>query len=207
MSNQIGTVVASGARCGHRHPVHPRDPDHGDACASTAPARRRSRPASASTTTCSNSLAHHALFDLEVEATGDLASTSTTRSRTWPWCSAPPWRRRSATARASPASATPRCRWTSRWPRPWSTWAGAPTPSIDLPFRGKRAGKLPLQLIEHVFDSFARAGGVTLNVKGRGRNDHHLAEAAFKALGRALRAACAVDPRRSGPASTKGSLG
>ncbi len=84
---------------------------------------------------------------------------------------------------------------------------GRPYAVIDLPFKGKRAGKLPLQLIEHVFESFARAGGVTLHLKGRGRNDHHLAEAAFKALGRSLRAACAVDPRRNGVASTKGSLG
>jgi imidazoleglycerol-phosphate dehydratase len=78
---------------------------------------------------------------------------------------------------------------------------------IKLPFKGKRAGKMPLDLIEHVFESFARAGGVTLHVRGKGRNDHHLAEAAFKALGRALRAACAVDARRAGVASTKGSLG
>jgi imidazoleglycerol-phosphate dehydratase len=84
---------------------------------------------------------------------------------------------------------------------------GRPYAVVDLPFRGKRAGKLPLQLIEHVLESFARAGGVTLNIRGRGRNDHHLAEAAFKALGRALGAACAVDARRSGPASTKGTLG
>lgn len=84
---------------------------------------------------------------------------------------------------------------------------GRPYAVIDLPFRGKRAGKLPLQLIEHILASFARAGGVTLNVKGRGRNDHHLAEAAFKALGRALRVATAVDPRRTGAASTKGMLG
>ena len=62
-------------------------------------------------------------------------------------------------------------------------------------------------MIEHVLESFARGGGITLNVKGRGRNDHHLAEAAFKALGRALCAAVTVDPRRLGPASTKGSLG
>jgi len=84
---------------------------------------------------------------------------------------------------------------------------GRPYAVIDLPFRGKRAGKLPLELIEHILASFARAGGVTLNVKGRGRNDHHLAEAAFKALGRALLAATAVDPRRTGAASTKGMLG
>ena len=84
---------------------------------------------------------------------------------------------------------------------------GRPYAVVDLPFKGKRAGKLPLQLIEHVLESFARAGGVTLNIRGRGRNDHHLAEAAFKALGRALGDACAVDARRSGPASTKGTLG
>ena len=43
--------------------------------------------------------------------------------------------------------------------------------------------------------------------RGTGRNDHHLAEAAFKALGRALRVACEPDPRRPGVPSTKGSLG
>ena len=84
---------------------------------------------------------------------------------------------------------------------------GRPYAVIDLPFKGKRAGKMPLELIDHVFESLARAGGITLHVKGRGRNDHHLAEAAFKATGRALCAACAVDPRRRGVASTKGSLG
>ena len=84
---------------------------------------------------------------------------------------------------------------------------GRPYAVVDLPFRGKRTGGLPLGLIEHVLESFARGGGITLNVKGRGRNDHHLAEAAFKALGRALCAAVTVDPRRLGPASTKGSLG
>jgi imidazoleglycerol-phosphate dehydratase len=66
---------------------------------------------------------------------------------------------------------------------------------------------MPLQLVDHIFESVARAGGVTLNIRGWGRNDHHLAEAAFKAFGRALRVACAVDPRRTGAASTKGTLG
>ena len=85
---------------------------------------------------------------------------------------------------------------------------GRPYAVVDLPFKGKRAGKLPLELIEHVFESLARAGGVTLNVKGRGRNDHHLAEAAFKALGRALSRGRRGGPAaRRAPASTKGSLG
>ena len=84
---------------------------------------------------------------------------------------------------------------------------GRPYAVVDLPFRGERAGGLPLQLIEHALESFARTSGATLHVRGTGRNDHHLAEATFKALARSLRAACAPDPRRSGVASTKGTLG
>ena len=75
---------------------------------------------------------------------------------------------------------------------------GRPYAVIDLPFRGERVGGLPLQLVEHALESFARTAGVTLHLSGTGRNDHHLAEAAFKALGRALRAACDIDPRRDG---------
>jgi imidazoleglycerol-phosphate dehydratase len=84
---------------------------------------------------------------------------------------------------------------------------GRPYAVIDLPFRGERVGGLPLQLVEHALESFARTAGATLHLRGTGRNDHHLAEAAFKALGRALREAVEPDPRRAGVASTKGSLG
>ena len=84
---------------------------------------------------------------------------------------------------------------------------GRPYAVIDLPFRGDRIGALSTQLIEHALEAFARTAGATLHVTGTGRNDHHLAEAAFKALARALRAACAADPRRDGVASTKGALG
>ena len=77
---------------------------------------------------------------------------------------------------------------------------GRPYTVVDLPFRGERAGELTLQLIEHALEAFARTAGATLHVRGTGRNDHHLAEAAFKALGRALRAAAAPDPRRRGVA-------
>ncbi len=84
---------------------------------------------------------------------------------------------------------------------------GRPYAVIDLPFRAERAGALPLQLVEHALEAFARMAGATVHVGGTGRNDHHLAEAAFKALGRALRVACEPDARRTGVASTKGSLG
>jgi imidazoleglycerol-phosphate dehydratase len=154
-----------------------------------------------------NSLAHHALFDLEIKATGDLVidehHTVEDVALTLGAALAEALGDRSGIVRFGDAAV----------PMDESVATavvdvgGRPYAIVDLPFRGKRAGKLPLELIEHSLESFARAGGVTLNVKGRGRNDHHLAEAAFKALGRALSAAVAIDPRRVGPASTKGSLG
>ncbi len=84
--------------------------------------------------------------------------------------------------------------------------SGRPYAVIDLPFRGERIGELSTQMVEHALASFAQAAGATLHLDARGRNDHHLAEAAFKALARALRMAVALDPRRAGVASTKGSL-
>jgi imidazoleglycerol-phosphate dehydratase len=154
-----------------------------------------------------NSLAHHALFDLEVEASGDLVidehHTVEDVALVLGAALAQALGDRAGIARFGD-TAVP-------MDESLATCVvdvgGRPYAVVDLPFRGKRAGKMPLQLIDHVLESFARAGGVTVHLKGRGRNDHHLAEAAFKALGRSLRAACAVDPRRSGAASTKGSLG
>jgi imidazoleglycerol-phosphate dehydratase len=84
---------------------------------------------------------------------------------------------------------------------------GRPYAVVDLPFRDERIGALPTQLVEHALESFARTSGTTLHLRATGRNDHHLAEAAIKALARALRSACEADPRREGVASTKGALG
>jgi imidazoleglycerol-phosphate dehydratase len=61
-------------------------------------------------------------------------------------------------------------------------------------------------MIPHVLESLARTGGLTLHIQGSGRIDHHVAEASFKALARALSWAVALDPRRSGAPSTKGTL-
>jgi imidazoleglycerol-phosphate dehydratase len=83
---------------------------------------------------------------------------------------------------------------------------GRPYSVIDLPFRGDRVGELSTQLIEHAIEAFARTAAATVHVRGSGRNDHHLAEAAFKALARAMREACERDPRRVGVPSTKGTL-
>jgi len=65
---------------------------------------------------------------------------------------------------------------------------------IDIPLRGVMIGSLPATLVLHFLETFALRAGVTLHVIASGRDDHHLAEATFKALARALRQACALDP-------------
>ena len=86
--------------------------------------------------------------------------------------------------------------------------SGRPFASIALPFRGERIGELPTEMIEHFLNAFAFEARMALHVRELdGKNDHHRAEAAFKALARALGDAVALDPRRAGSApSTKGTL-
>lgn len=75
---------------------------------------------------------------------------------------------------------------------------------IDLPLRGPLVGTFAVTLIPHLLETLAITSRITLHVRGHGRDDHHLAEAAFKALARALREACVADPGLQGlPASTK----
>jgi imidazoleglycerol-phosphate dehydratase len=81
---------------------------------------------------------------------------------------------------------------------------GRPFAVLDLSFAADRIGMLSTQMIPHALDALARTAGFTIHLTARGRNDHHVAEAAFKALARALRGAVAVDPRREGVPSTKG---
>lgn len=150
------------------------------------------------------SLGHHALFDLTIAATGDLEVDEhhTTEDVALVFGAAldAALGDRAGIRRFGDASVP--------MDEALATVAidvgGRPYAVVDLPFRGERIGTLPTQLIEHALEAFARTSGSTLHVRGTGRNDHHLAEAAFKALARALRAACEPDPRRTGVASTKG---
>ena len=82
---------------------------------------------------------------------------------------------------------------------------GRPYAVIDLPFTTERLGALGTQMIPHALEAFSRTAGCTLHVTASGSNDHHIAEAAFKALAYAIRSAVEIDPRRSGIVSTKGS--
>ena len=75
---------------------------------------------------------------------------------------------------------------------------------VDLELRTERIGGLGTQMLPHLLEAFARTSGFTIHLAATGRNDHHVAEASFKALARALRTGVAIDPRRQGIASTKG---
>lgn len=75
-------------------------------------------------------------------------------------------------------------------------------------FTQPRLGEMDCELFREFFHAVCQTAGLTLHVENfYGINNHHIAESCFKALARALRAACARDPRQSGRVpSTKGSL-
>jgi len=77
---------------------------------------------------------------------------------------------------------------------------------LSLPFTSPSIGSLSTQLIPHALEAFASSARMTIHLSAQGSNDHHIAEAAFKALARALRGACTLDPRQAGVPSTKGTL-
>lgn len=71
----------------------------------------------------------------------------------------------------------------------------------------RKCGDFPLQLIEEFLRAFANTVGMNLHVEILyGRDGHHMAEAIFKALAKALDMACRVDPRVKGLPTTKGKL-
>ena len=79
---------------------------------------------------------------------------------------------------------------------------------LDLQLTDSDLGILPADLVRHFLEGFAREGGFNLHVSVlAGTNNHHRAEASFKAMARAMRAALTVDPRQAGRVqSTKGTI-
>ena len=79
--------------------------------------------------------------------------------------------------------------------------------ALDMAFSTDRIGQLPTEMIGHLLSAFAIEGRFNLHVQvPAGTNDHHKAEAAFKALARALNDAVRLDPRITDVPSTKGTL-
>ncbi|MBC7153531.1 MAG: imidazoleglycerol-phosphate dehydratase HisB [Rhodobacteraceae bacterium] len=84
--------------------------------------------------------------------------------------------------------------------RPWLAW--------NLPLPTAKIGSFDTELVREFFQALVTHGGITLHVEAlAGINSHHIAEAAFKAVARALRVAIETDPRKADAIpSTKGSL-
>lgn len=76
---------------------------------------------------------------------------------------------------------------------------------VDLP--AEKIGDFDSELVREFCHAFAQNAHCNLHVlQHYGRNTHHIAEAIFKSLARALRLACEIDPRQTGVPSTKGML-
>jgi imidazoleglycerol-phosphate dehydratase len=86
--------------------------------------------------------------------------------------------------------------------------SGRPYAVIDVPWTAPTVGGIPTSLVVHFFESLAVAARSAIHARVLyGRDDHHKAEALFKALGRTLDAAVRIDPRRGAAVpSTKGVL-
>jgi len=87
--------------------------------------------------------------------------------------------------------------------RPYCVHTGEPEGQEYVVIGGAYAGSLT----RHVFETLAHHAGIALHIRVLGgRDPHHVVEAQFKAVARALRAAVAIDPRVTGIPSAKGSL-
>ena len=85
--------------------------------------------------------------------------------------------------------------------------SGRPYAVIQADFNSPQMGQMPTDLVIHALETIAAHAKLNLHAAViYGRNDHHKAEALFKAFGRALAQAVAIDSRRSGIPSSKGTL-
>ena len=156
-------------------------------------------------------LGKHSLIDLTVHATGDTHIDVHHTVEDTAICIGEALRIALGTSAESAASARPPSPWTRPWPRRswtspgapiWST-PGSPRPSPTHLIGGHFTGSM----VRHVLEAIAYHAGICLHVRViSGRDPHHIAEAEFKALARALRTAVESDPRVDGIPSTKGAL-
>ncbi|MFQ5651383.1 MAG: imidazoleglycerol-phosphate dehydratase HisB [bacterium] len=85
--------------------------------------------------------------------------------------------------------------------------SGRPCLVFTVASLSPKVGEFDTELVREFFQAFVNHGLLTLHLEILyGENTHHKIEALFKATGQALRHAVETDPRRTGPASTKGRL-
>lgn len=85
--------------------------------------------------------------------------------------------------------------------------SGRPYLGMQVRLPSPTVGGFDTELVEEFWRAFVNHGGLTLHIKQEtGSNTHHIIEAIFKACGRAMGEAVALDPRETGIPSTKGLL-
>ncbi len=82
--------------------------------------------------------------------------------------------------------------------RAWLVW--------DAKFKREYVGDMPTEMFMHFFKSFSDAAHANLNIKAKGKNEHHKIESIFKGFARAIKAAVKRDPDKVILPSTKGTL-
>lgn len=157
------------------------------------------------------SLAHHGLFDLTVETTGDLQVDAHHTVEDTGLALGDALRAALGDGRGLvrfgdavvPMDEAMVLAAVDLSGRPLLVWEA---PALDVP--GARLGEFDVELAREFFQGVASAGRLTLHVRQMaGRNLHHVVEAAFKACARALKEAVAIESRRVGEVpSTKGTL-
>lgn len=85
--------------------------------------------------------------------------------------------------------------------------SGRPAVVFQVNFKGPKIGTFDVELVQEFFRALANNAKMNLHIAvPYGENNHHIAEAIFKATAKALRQAVSRDPRNSGVPSTKGTL-
>ncbi|MBP7176618.1 MAG: imidazoleglycerol-phosphate dehydratase HisB [Thermoclostridium sp.] len=78
---------------------------------------------------------------------------------------------------------------------------------FEVPFSTPKIGDMEAEMVEEFFRAVSVHAGITLHIHlMHGKNNHHIAEAVFKAFGQAFRQAASIDERIQGVLSTKGML-
>ncbi|BAS28651.1 imidazoleglycerol-phosphate dehydratase [Limnochorda pilosa] len=153
------------------------------------------------------SFARHGLFDLAVEARGDLQVDAHHTVEDVGLCLGEAFRRALGEGRGVRRFGEATVPMDEALVRASVDLSGRPYLVCRLQLAGPRLGTMDVQLVSEFFRALATRGALTLHVHQlEGENDHHVVEAAFKAVARALDQATALDPRVQGVPSTKGRL-
>jgi imidazoleglycerol-phosphate dehydratase len=152
-------------------------------------------------------LAKHGLLDLEVKAVGDLEIDAHHTVEDVGICLGRAFREALGDKEGIARFGSARIPMDEALAEAVVDVSGRPYLVYNASCPGTRVGEFETELVEEFFFAFAHNAGITLHLHlVYGRNIHHCIEALFKAAGRALRQAVALDPKVKGVPSTKGSL-